>query len=110
MNDNRSLADGVPGHSVVAVADIVRSLARPFDVAELMDAVADAARRGFAAHSSAVVVVDRTGRRVRAETVAAAGDPSALDDPSLSTSGPGLTAAGDGASGPHRVGPLTPGH
>ncbi|MEH3154773.1 MAG: GAF domain-containing protein [Gordonia paraffinivorans] len=94
----RGVADGaVPGHSVVAVADIVHSLTRPFDVAELMDAVADAAQRGFAAHSSAVVVIDRTRRPVRAETVAAAGDISALDDPTLSTSGPGLTAAGDGA-------------
>ncbi|MBE7162434.1 MAG: GAF domain-containing protein [Williamsia herbipolensis] len=87
----------VPGHSVVAVADIVHSLTRPFDVAELMDAVADAARRGFAAQSSAVVVLDRTREPVRAEAVAAAGDASAVDDPSLSTSGPGLTAAGDGA-------------
>ena len=97
MIDDPTVADGVPGHSVVAVADIVRSLTRPFDVAELMDAVADAAQRGFAAHSSAVVVVDRTRRPIRAETVAAAGDPSTFDDPSLSTSGPGLTAAGDGA-------------
>lgn len=99
MNEQSSgvTRGAVPGHSVVAVADIVHSLTRPFDVAELMDAVADAARQGFAARSSAVVVVDRARRPVRAETVAAAGDVSALEDPSLSTSGPGLTAAGDGA-------------
>ncbi|GAA2053811.1 GAF domain-containing protein [Williamsia deligens] len=93
-DDTPERLDGLlTGTAVVAVADIVHTMTGPFDVAAVLDAVADAARRGFGAYSSSVVVLDRSGPSPSAHAVAVAGD----IDPALSTWGPGLTAAGDGA-------------